>query len=133
MRSATRNKTGKDPAYLEWIRQQPCVVCRLARVAGRAAALLLSLFQRTVEAAHVGQRGISQKCPDREALPLCRHHHRLGMWSHHRLGKYFWSQWNLDREALIREHNEKYNAFCLGLSGIEASRETESVRPGGVL
>jgi hypothetical protein len=86
MRSANRKKTGKDPEYLKFIRGLPCLVC--ARLGG--------------EAAHVGLRGMSQKCPDREAIPLCAKHHRTGKDSHHVLGKKFWEYHDLDRETLVR-------------------------------
>ena len=106
MRSATRKKTGKDPAYLKWIRTLPCVCCRWPifwetlhvqpRESGR------------IEAAHVGGRGLSQKCNDRETIPLCRWHHRTGPESHHRAAKRFWEIWAIDKTELIRKLNEKF-------------------------
>lgn len=99
MRSATRAKTGKDPAYLKWIREQPCAVpgCAVASP---------TIYAR--EAAHVGMRGMSQKCADREAIPLCAWHHRLGPQSHHRAGKRFWSLHSIDREELIAYYNNRF-------------------------
>ena len=79
-RSATRRRIGKDPAYLEWIRTRLCLVCMLE-------THQLNRFQMGTEAAHVGERGLSQKCPDREAIPLCAVHHRLDRFSAHRMGK----------------------------------------------
>jgi hypothetical protein len=60
------------------------------------------------EAAHVGDRGLSQKCPDRQAIPLCKWHHTEGPESHHRLGKQFWATWGIDRDALLAQLQERY-------------------------
>lgn len=57
----------RDPAYLRWIRKQPCCVC---------SALEIQQFSRT-EAAHVGPHGVSQKTSDYETVPLCQEHHAL--------------------------------------------------------
>ncbi len=45
------------------------------------------------------------------------------------LGKKFWSFHNLDRYEVIRRFREQY----FSLTGLVASRETGSVRPGGEL
>lgn len=62
-----------------------------------------------VEAAHVGERGLGQKSPDREAIPLCSHHHRTGPQAHHVLGKKFWAHHGLDPKAIIAELNKLYD------------------------
>jgi hypothetical protein len=51
---------------------------------------------------------MSQKCSDRETIPLCAKHHREGPESHHKLGKKFWEYHGLDRDALIKQLNEEY-------------------------
>ena len=99
MRSATRKKTGKDPEYLVWLHDLPCLVCRPDGVGMQ--------LSRT-EAAHVGDRGLSQKCPDREAIPLCRIHHRISPDSVHALQKKFWAKWSIDRDEIIRKLNARY-------------------------
>jgi hypothetical protein len=66
-----RAKPIRHPGYLQWIRTLPCSVCRTTR---------------TVEAAHTGPHGLSQKSSDWFAIPLCARHHRTGMDSYHRLG-----------------------------------------------
>ncbi len=123
MRSATRRKAGRDTSYLEWIRDLPCVMCLASAEAVRATNLELlsagwlgqSRVQRSrTEAAHVGDRGLSQKCPDREAVPLCREHHREGKYSAHKLGKKFWMHWGLDRDTLIETLHRKYAAHTGG-------------------
>lgn len=83
-----------DEPYLKWLRSLPCVVC--------------GTFSR-IDAAHVGPRGLGQKCSDREALPLCRRHHVDGEHSHHVLGRGFWSFWKLDRFRLIADFNRAYD------------------------
>lgn len=100
---APRHNPHRDIVYLAWLRTMPCVVCWTYRIR--------SLRFATVEAAHVGERGIGQKCSDREALPLCTHHHRTGPQSHHVLGRKFWEFWHLDRFLLIRNHNECFEKW----------------------
>lgn len=118
MRSATAKKTGKDPARLEWIRTLPCVACVgmecfLRLLAGAHTwGDIARIHQRQrfpSESAHVGDRGLSQKCPDSEAIPLCSiGHHREGKYSAHVLGCGFWRFHGLDKEALIKELNRRY-------------------------
>ncbi len=91
----------KDPAYLAWIRQQPCAVCK-------------GCLGWCSEAAHVGfessRRGLGQKFPDRESIPLCWVHHREGKSSIHRLGPTkFFEEVGLDRDATIRKYQELYD------------------------
>ncbi len=90
-----RRGSVKDEAYLEWLRGRRCVVC-----------IAWGLSQSTpTEAAHVGARGLGQKCDDREALPMCESHHRTGKLAHHVLGKWFWVNHGIDRdEALAAMH-----------------------------
>lgn len=91
-------------AYWDWIRQQPCAVCGV---------------RRFIQAAHVGLRGLAQKCNGWEVLPLCRIHHERGLpESHHTLGKRFWLVHRLDRYALISDYKKRY----FSLIGQSASR-----------
>lgn len=122
MRSATRKETGKDAAYLAWLHTLPCVCCELLRMrlleAGLSEADCVVQTAPT-EAAHVGDRGMSQRCPDRQAIPLCGHtthmdgpasgHHREGPASAHKLQTKFWSYWDLDRDVLIETLNATYD------------------------
>jgi hypothetical protein len=110
VRSATRKRTGRDREYLAWIRSLPCVCCwqhvfwEIVR-----DGFAPGLYQNPpTEAAHVGERGLSQKCPDREAIPLCKWHHTEGPESHHRLQRRFWEKWGLDRDTLVKELNARY-------------------------
>ncbi len=64
-------KPARNPGYLRWIRSLPCSVCRTTR---------------SVEAAHTGPHGLSQKSSDLSAIPLCVRHHRTGDDSYHKLG-----------------------------------------------
>lgn len=101
---APRHDPRRDPAYLQWVRTLPCIVCF-------AWKLPTNRQSGPVEAAHVGERGIGQKCPDTEALPLCVQHHRTGKHAHHVLGKRFWSFWKLDRHEMIAGFNREYEAL----------------------
>ena len=84
----TNPKPFRHSAYLRFIRRQSCVICG-------------ALY--SIEAAHSGIRGLGQKADDRDALPLCRHHHRTGPHSHHKLGKRFWGFHGLDKIGLIKQ------------------------------
>lgn len=82
-------KPVRDPAHLAFIRTLPCSVCPR---------------DRTIEAAHVGRHGMSQKSSDRETIPLCSLHHR----EQHRIGlKRFARDYNLDIPAMLRDLNER--------------------------
>lgn len=88
----------REKAYLAWLKTQPCIVCRT---------------RFNIEAAHTtapGQKAMSQKGPDDQALPMCTDDHRLNPTSHHRAGKSFWGLHGLDRDALIAEHRRRYSA-----------------------
>ncbi len=122
-RSNPRRGPLKDPAYLNWIRLLPCLCCEKedrrheafkAIIQGRGIADVTTHVaypnqQTRTEAAHVGDRGLGQKCSDHEAIPLCAAgHHRLGEWSAHRMGKNFWAHHGLDRDKIIAELNRLY-------------------------
>ena len=104
MRSATRKRTGVDEDYKAWIRSLPCVACTAARGGNGSVESVFS----PIEAAHVGERGLSQKCPDRETIPLCVRHHREGTYSLHKLGKNWWTLHGIDKTALIAELQDRY-------------------------
>ena len=76
MRSATKNRVGKDPKYLAFLHTLPCCVCESYGVEQWTPT----------EAAHSGEHGLSQKCPDNEALAICKHHHTDGPLAQHKLG-----------------------------------------------
>jgi hypothetical protein len=92
----------RDQKYLDFIRRMPCIIC-LLRSGG------VPIHQETcTEAAHVGDRGLRQKCSDRETIPLCAWHHRLSPSSHHRLGRLFWVFHKITKAKLIAELHAKY-------------------------
>ena len=104
-REKPRKGREPDPAYLQFIRSLPCVCCVIM------SALFSNHRQATVsEAAHVGARGLGQRCPDRETIPLCALHHTRGEHAHHRMQKEFWVFWDLDRIKLIEEFQTRYEA-----------------------
>jgi len=81
-----------NPAYLEWIRSLPCVICSRG---GRRQT------SRT-DAHHSGPRGLGQKVADEQAIPLCHHdHHVFGAESAHKLGKAFGPHHKLHIPRLI--------------------------------
>lgn len=98
--SALRPQPERSPAYLRWIRSLKCVICEMYGYEQLSPT----------EAAHVGVRGLRQKCSDRETLPMCGElHHRLGKASHHVLGKLFFIFWGIDRDELIQAHNAAFD------------------------
>lgn len=52
--------TPRDPDYLDFIRRQPCLVCR-----------------KIAEPHHFGPHGLGIKGSDYKTVPLCRYHHSL--------------------------------------------------------
>jgi hypothetical protein len=88
----------EEPERLDFIRSLPCMICSILR----------SRQGSQTEAAHIGQRGLGQKCADSETAPLCALHHRIGEHAHHRLGKRFWIFWNLDRSEVISRYRSLY-------------------------
>ncbi len=89
-----------DKAYKAWISTLECVVCDR----------YLTCQVTPTEVAHVGARGLGQKCSDRDTLPLCAIHHRTGTHAYHVLGKKFWKLHRLDRDQLIAKYREAYAA-----------------------
>lgn len=114
----------KDEKYLAFIREWPCYICflqKIRRLGGLSVPSHNPWWLREVwawetartcgitEAAHVGIRGLGQKCSDREAIPLGEAHHRTGPDSHHVLGKKFWEHHKIDRDAAIAFFQAAYS------------------------
>jgi len=64
-------RPARDPAYLIWLRRQPCLIC------GR---------RRGIEAHHLDPN-MARRGPDDRTVPLCPTHHRDGPAAIHRIGK----------------------------------------------
>src|SRR5271154_5522491 len=105
-RAKLRKGRNHDPEYLEWILSLPCLLC--SRQPGGFNGSRVLQNTRT-EAAHVGKRGLGQKASDRETIPLCVYHHRIGATSHHKLQRHFWTHHRIDREQLLGELNARYS------------------------
>lgn len=116
----------QDQTRLDWIRTLPCVCCFRGvwsdAIAGKhtftelldlAAALqaMNGPQKFPTEAAHVGERGLSQLCSSDETAPLCSEiHHREGRESIHRKQKSFWTFHQIDREELLAYLKKTYAA-----------------------
>lgn len=120
-RHPRRIKATDSPIYRDWIASLPCLICfRELYLQGlmfdliEADRLALrqpsSIQQSPTECAHVGVRGLGQKCPDRQTVPLCAEHHRTGKSAHHVLGRNFWTFHGLDRDQLIRQLNSIFDS-----------------------
>lgn len=105
MRSAA-SKGIVDQEYKAFIASQECAICSIRKA--RWPQKRDEQLSRT-EVAHVGVRGLSQKCDDRDTIPLCGRHHRLGKDAHHRLGKRFFEHHGTDRDALIQFYQQKFD------------------------
>lgn len=91
----------RDWAFMFWIKSQQCIVCEKAH----------SPNFGTVYAHHAGQRAFGRKADDRTCIPLCwKHHERASSASIHTLGKQFWVTYGLDRNTVIAELQERYEA-----------------------
>jgi hypothetical protein len=93
-RSKARRGPLRAPGYLDWLRKNYCLLCQ---------HMGLCQFNET-EAAHTGPHGTSQKAADNQALPLCGRCHREARYSLHVLGRAFWNNFHLDREALVEDY-----------------------------
>jgi hypothetical protein len=88
-------KPYRSPAHLAFIRSLPCCV------SGR---------RHSIEAAHVGSRGMGQKCSDFETIPLNALYHR----EQHRIGlKRFAQTYDLDIPAILAMLTEKPDVSTL--------------------
>ena len=99
-----------DPAYLGWVRTQPCAVCHC--VHGR----IVEGVYYPVESAHtktMGIGGMSRKSPDRSVIPLCGWCHRQSPTSYHRLQpEPIWAEHHdLDLGLLVAGLNVAYNVI----------------------
>lgn len=81
-----------DARYRRFVKSFACCVC------GR----------RTVDAAHIGSKGLGSKASDYTCIPLCREHHEL----QHQLGseELFADQYGLDIEEVQRDLLDRYAA-----------------------
>lgn len=78
-----------DPAYLRWVRQQPCCVC--------GDDVSVEAHHPRVGSINDPQPGMAQRANDRWALPLCGRHHR----ELHSVGdRQFWASLGIDPIAL---------------------------------
>ena len=130
-RKPRKKRAGDDPDFKAWLAQWPCFICLLLdctnagsgatvfnAIVGspemrRLASRRLSRVSGETQVAHIGLRGIGQKCPDRQAMPLCAIHHLHqtaggGPDSHHTIGRAFWSRHGIDRDNVIAILNELY-------------------------
>lgn len=117
MARSAKSKGLKDPDYLVWLHHLPCAACAQLQADANAMGVRVTVRQASrTEAAHVGDRGLSQKCSDREAIPLCGfEHHREGPSSVHKLGTKFWDVMRIDRDELIKALNDAYDT-AVGLA-----------------
>lgn len=98
MRSNTKNRVGKNPEYLAWLHTLPCFICSRFGLEQTGPS----------RSCHIGERGLSQKCPDTEAVPACDLHHTESPYSLHKAGKRFWELWAIDKAQLLAEYQKLF-------------------------
>ncbi len=108
MRRATKNKLGKDEKYLSWLHTQPCAVRTYDHKLHRN--MRPSPCEGRITAHHTGTHGMSQSTPDKEAIPLCTHHHQDGPHAAHVMGKHFWLFHRIDLPELIAKLNSSFDS-----------------------
>lgn len=113
-------ETPADPAYLEMIRQLPCIKCGL-EPCGEAAHV------RLTSAAFHKRGGMQRKPEDRWALPLDRGCHQTDPDALHRRGEYlFWAELGLNPllicERLYRQRGDLVAMRAVILSAIAERR-----------
>ena len=81
-------RTAEEKAYLDWLAQWPCLVC-LKRLCDQSHQSIIGLSAEAravtvpwseaqcgpIELHHAGVRGLGQRSPDSECLPLGHKHH----------------------------------------------------------
>jgi hypothetical protein len=96
VRFRPHSPTLRSKKYLAFLRTQRCAVPNCST-------------WKHVEASHTGKHGTGIKASDREAIPLCQHHHQ-GDFSLHALGpKTFEQLYGLSIAALILKFNAIYD------------------------
>lgn len=95
-RSPTNKKRARDMDYMAWVKTLPCLAC------GAKAPS---------EAAHTGPRGLGQKAPDSQVIPLCAEDHRTGRNALDRIGPAaFQKMYSIDFAGVVADLNRRYGA-----------------------
>jgi hypothetical protein len=105
-RRPRKKRATDNPEYLAWVHSWTCWVCLMQFCKSFEISdpreCRDGIFRKgRTEAAHVGIRGLGQKCADKDSMPLCGAHHRTGALSAHVLGKRFWEVHGIDRSKVL--------------------------------
>lgn len=88
----------RDRKYLDWLKTRRCVVCD-------CSPLSMDGLFAIIDPAHGPSAGMRVKGPDKEACPLCRHHHS----EQHSIGwPDFEAKYKIDREREAAIHYGLY-------------------------
>ena len=76
-RNIRRVSVLRDPGYMEWLKERPCVACMKADLPRSVLVGSCLQWRRmpTIDPAHTINNGRSSKGPDSSCIPLCRYHH----------------------------------------------------------
>lgn len=97
-RKSAYSRRPRNFAYMLWVKSLPCTVSSMD-------------CNGPVEAAHVGDRGLSRKSNDEETIPLCSGHHRLNRKALHNMGRLFFEHHRIDKIQLVLDLNKKWEAM----------------------
>ena len=104
MRSATKNKVGKDPAKIAWLHQQTCAITG---------------EKRNITVHHVRRYGSLRD--DARAIPLVDRLHMLASLHPRKRGEpcveqgktVFQNYWKVDLEELVERYQRMWETHCL--------------------
>jgi hypothetical protein len=117
-----RSERVRDPAYLERVRQLPCVCAApssmgfdVLRAARDRVLYVWGPCAGPVEAHHAGDRPLGRKCGDRDTAPMCHGHH--ADWTAHA------GPFRNETKATRREWSRTWIARTQAALGIAATEE----------
>ena len=104
-----RVSVDRDRGYLDWLKEQVCVACRLGKLIYRER--VCASGSGPIDPCHGPVNGMGSKGADSEAIPLCRDHHI----EQHVIGwPAFEERHQFSREEVAVEHYARYKAESVG-------------------
>lgn len=100
-----KDKRQRDPAFLAYLRRQPCAAAHLGGCSGPIEA---AHIRYSDAASGVRNPGMQAKNHDRHANPLCHAHHQHDQ--HKRRERDFWSAVGVDAYANAARHYARFLA-----------------------
>lgn len=112
---ASRPKVDKvrdhDADYMAWLHDQPCIGCIVLGPAPRESAHIEAAHQKLQRAERGWNRTLGRRSHDRQCVPLCAWHHRLGPTCCDPAQRKFWETLGLTVDDVIDFATDLYAAF----------------------